>query len=291
MIPAMKALVLGGNRFFGKQLVSLLLQQGHAVTLLNRGQRADEFGERVQRIHLDRKRLNEGHALLGNQKWDIVYDHICYDAIEAKLACDVFRDKTRQYVFISSQSVYPPGNDIMESTFDPFTHAFSPPVDRDKDYGEAKRQAEAAFFQTNAFPVTAVRFPIVLGDDDYTERLKQHVQWVQGGRPIFFPKIDGRISFVQSSDAAGFLASLASRPLPGPVNCCSVEPIVLRELVHEIELAVGRDAIITGNEKEGVPSPFGIEDDWFMNTRKMQTYGFLPEPIIGWLPGLIRRLK
>lgn len=33
--------VIGGNRFFGKRLVSLLLEQKHDVTILNRGQLLD----------------------------------------------------------------------------------------------------------------------------------------------------------------------------------------------------------------------------------------------------------
>ncbi len=287
----MKALVLGGNRFFGKRLVSLLLQRGAEVTTLNRGQRGDDFGNRVQRIRMDRKKLDKNHPSIANQKWDIIYDHICYDAIEAKLAGETFRGKTKHYVFISSQSVYSPGSDIAESAFDPISHSFSSPVDRDQDYGEAKRQAEATFFQSNAFPLTAVRFPIVLGEDDYTERLKQHVQWVQEGSPIFFPEMKAKISFIQSADAANFLAGLADKPVSGPVNCCSSEPIALRDVIHEIERAVGRDAIITNKDKEGQPSPFGIESDWYMNTKKMREYGFSPKPIREWLPNLVQKLK
>ncbi|HEY8278757.1 MAG TPA: NAD-dependent epimerase/dehydratase family protein [Bdellovibrionota bacterium] len=287
----MKALVLGGNRYFGKQLVSLLLQRGAKVTVLNRGQRPDEFGDRVQRIRMDRKNISKAHPDLANQKWDVVYDLICYDALEAKGACEAFEGKTNHYVFISSQSVYPPGNDILECSFDPKSHKFASPIASDKDYGEAKRQAEATFFQTNAFPTTAVRFPIVLGEDDYTERLKKHVKWIQAGQPIFFPNLDAKISFIQSSDAAKFLLALADRPFLGPVNCCAAEPIALKELIHEIECALGKYAKIAAREQDGQPSPFGAEADWYMNTRKMREYGFIPEPIQKWLPGLIQKLK
>lgn len=287
----MKALVLGGNRFFGKRLAQLLLQRGLDVTLLNRGQLADDFGDRVQRIKMDRRKINRETSALANQKWDIIYDHICFDAAEAKAACEAFRGKTKHYVFISSQSVYAEGASLLEEAVDPFTHPFEPSVNRDQDYGEAKRQAEAVFFQTNSFPVTAVRLPIVLGEDDYTERLKQHVKWVQEGKAIFFPAIEAKISFVQSSDAAKFLAAQADRALLGPVNCCSQEPIVLKNVMAEIERATGKTAIIKAKEGEGEPSPFGIESDWYMNTQKIRDYGFSAEPIENWLPGLIQKLK
>src|SRR5690606_30126064 len=145
----------------------------------------------------------------------------------------------------SSQSVYGEGAGLTEADFDPLNHRFATPADRNADYGEAKRQAEAVLFQENAFPVTAVRFPIVLGDDDYTERLKFHVDRVRNGKPVFFPNLDAKLSFVDSADAAGFLHFLAGHGPLGPVNCCSPEPISLRSLISAIEGALGAEAVTT----------------------------------------------
>lgn len=284
----MKALVLGGNRFFGKRLVSLLIQKGVEVTILNRGRRVDDFAHQVRRICLDRRELTSAHPEIAEQSWDIIYDNICFDASEAKAACETFRGKTSRYIFISSQSVYQPGQKIFEQAFNPAAYTFTTFCDRENDYGEAKRQAEATFFQAAEFPVTAVRFPMVLGEDDYTERLKQHVLWVNEGKSIYFPNIEAKISFIQSSDAAKFLAALAENPLPGPVNCCAREPIALHDVVRTIERIVGKDAIITNNENDGAASPFGIASDWYMNTDRLREFGFMVEPIALWLPSLVK---
>lgn len=51
----MNVLVIGGNRFFGRHLVDLLLKEGIGVTLLNRGNLDDRFGEQIRRLKSDRQ--------------------------------------------------------------------------------------------------------------------------------------------------------------------------------------------------------------------------------------------
>lgn len=285
-----RVLVIGGNRFFGKRLVTHLLTSAkYEVTLLNRGQAADDFGDRVQRIRLDRKTLAADTPQLRRQSWDVVYDQVCYDAPEAEAAGLAFRDKVGHYVFTSSQSVYDGGCDLHESAYDPLTHDFSTRVNRDQDYSEAKRQAEAAFFQKAPFPVTAVRFPIVHGPDDYTQRLVFHVERIRDGKPIYFPNLEARLSFVHSADAAKFLFELVEREAVGPINVCAREPIALRDLVGQIEAHVGRKAVLATQEAPEMNSPFGIPSDWYMSTEKLAAKEFSePRPIREWLPGLIQ---
>jgi nucleoside-diphosphate-sugar epimerase len=69
----------------------------------------------------------------------------------------------------SSQSVYDSGPHLQESAFDPYTYQFAAVADETKDYQEAKRQAEAVFAKVKDFPVTFLRAPIVLGEDDYRD--------------------------------------------------------------------------------------------------------------------------
>ncbi len=287
----MRVLIIGGNRFFGKRLAKLFLEQGVDVTLLNRGSVDDGFGNRVSRIQLDRKNLTKKHPQL-SVPWDVVYDQVCYDAGEAALACDVFADLAKQYVFVSSQSVYGPGKNIPESAFDPISHQSSSFVGREQDYAEAKRQAEHVFFTKMSMPLTAVRFPIVLGEDDYTLRLKFHIDKIKEGVPLVFPNVQARISFIHAQDAANFLFSLAAtkRSL-GAVNCCSSEPVVLAHLIQRIERVLGKKAQILSQKMGGALSPFGVEADWFMGTEKVNGAGFCARPIELWIDSLIQYFK
>jgi nucleoside-diphosphate-sugar epimerase len=285
----MKVLVIGGNRFFGKRLVQYLLAAKHDVTLLNRGNIDDGFGDKVSRIRMDRSDISKATAEL-NQSWDIVYDQVCYDARDAKSACEVFGRNVKKYIFTSTKSVYPSKGPLTESDFDPLTYKYSTEVTRQQDYGEAKRQAETIFFKHMQSPVTAVRFPIVLGTDDYTARLKFHVERIAAGKPIYFPNLDAKIAFINSEDAARFLFFLSERDFKGPINCCSRDPLTLRSLVAQIEEETKEKAVLV-SKGEGEESPFGIETDWYMVSERAKLLGFECRPHSEWLPGLIEHFS
>lgn len=284
----MKILIIGGNRFFGKKLTARLLADGYQVTLLNRGNLDDGFGDRIARITCDRHNPAELRRLAGQTAWDIIFDQVCYDADEASAAGEIFRGKTRHYIFTSSLSVYGPGANLPESGYTPFEHRFTETADPKTAYAEAKRQCEAVFFQSGTLPVTAVRFPIVVGEDDYTGRFQFHVEHVQKAEPMYFPDLAARMSMISSGDAAAILAFLATQPPQGPLNAASVEPIVLGDFIREIETQTGQKAVLAKEAGEKNHSPYGIESDWYMDVRKLTGLGFDPEPISGWLPRTIR---
>ena len=50
----MKILVIGGTRFFGIHMVNELLSKGHDVTIATRGNISDTYGNRVNRIIIER---------------------------------------------------------------------------------------------------------------------------------------------------------------------------------------------------------------------------------------------
>lgn len=276
-----KILVIGGNRFFGKRLVHQLIDHGDQVTVLNRGNRSDDFGDQVDRITCDRKDRQALQKIMQHKSWDLIYDQMCFDAFEAKDACDIFSGSCGKYIFTSTQSVYGPGANLKESDFNPI--GYRGPIGT-QDYGEAKRQAEAEFF-SQKMPVAAVRFPVVMGPDDYTERLKYYVDQIKNKKPIYFPDVNARMSFIHAQDAANGLFMLGKSNFTGPVNMASKLPIKLLDLVATIESCVKEKAIFTQTEDK---SPYGIPSDWFMNVELAIANGFTPKDISEWLPQLIR---
>lgn len=48
-------LVLGGTRFFGRKLVELLLEDGHHVAIITRGQSGNPFGDQVEHLVIPMK--------------------------------------------------------------------------------------------------------------------------------------------------------------------------------------------------------------------------------------------
>lgn len=286
----MNALVIGGNRFFGKRLVSELVASGSRVTLMNRGSLEDSFGSSIERLRCDRRDSAALERALDGRSWDVVFDQVCFEAGEAREACRLFDGKVGRYVVTSSQSVYSGKPDLKESDFAAEAHRFAREVSVKEDYAEAKRQMEAAFRSDARFPFVAVRFPIVLGEDDYTERLAFHVRELLVNDPVYFPNLSARISFVDSRDAALALKALATAPLEGPVNVCSPNPIALSTLIQMIESESGQEMKLAPAPELGTISPFAIRNDWFMDVSHAENAGVKCRPLEAWLPPLIKLL-
>lgn len=286
----MNILVIGGTRFFGKRLVKTLINERHEVTLLTRGRTADPFGNDVQRIHCDRRHAEALASGVRGKAWDAIVDQVCMNAAEARAACEIFSGHANLYVFTSSQSVYPPGAGLKEEAFDPKSYKFSEAADERNAYAEAKRQAESVFANCADFRVAMVRFPIVLGEDDYTRRLHFHIDRVRDGKPIFFPNLRARIGFIQSEDAAEALYQIIQHRLQGPVNVASKTPISLKDLIFCIEAATNKTAEIAASPGADNCSPFGIEDDWYMNVDKAAANNIAPVDLDDWLPALVKRI-
>lgn len=285
-------LVMGGNRFFGRTLACLLLAAGHELTLLNRGSLDDALGSNPRRLRCDRRDPSALRAVLGaTQGWDVVFDQICYEAADARAASEILAGRVGHYVFTSSQAVYTLGAAIREEVFDPLNHTFTQNARTEDGYAEAKRQCEGVFFRQSGFPVTAVRFPIVVGTDDYTGRLRWHLERVRQEAPIYLPNLHARLSLIHSDDAAEILRGLADAGPMGALNAAAVEPLPLAALVHTVEAVAGRKARLLETPDESIHSPYGIEQDWFMDVAKLTTAGMRPRPIAEWLKPTLEEMR
>ncbi len=287
-----KVLVLGGTRFFGKKLVKLLLENGHDVTIATRGKTVDSFGDKVNRLLIDRENNQSLKAAAGETQWDLVYDNICYSPKEAVEACEIFSGKVKRYILTSTLSVYEFGAEKrQEEDFNPYSYPIKIGSKSDFSYGEGKRLAEAVFFQKANFPVSAVRFPIVLGLDDYTKRLHFHIEQVKNGKPLGIPNVNARLSFINSDEAASFLYWLGFQQMEGPINACSKGELSLRAILSLIEEVVGKEAIVEQQTADEHRSPFGILDDWYMDTKKAEEAGYVFHELKDWFPALVREIS
>lgn len=283
-----KVLVLGGTRFFGKKLVQQLVHEQLDVTILTRGHAENPFGNSVRWLQSDRTDPVALHNALGGLAFDTVYDNICFTAQEAAAAAELFAGRAKRYIVTSSLAVYPLGGPPKwEDNFNPMVYPIPEPFPDKCDYAEGKRLVEAVLFRDAPFPVAAVRFPIVLGLDDYTRRLHFHVERIMSGQVIGIPNLDARMSFITSDEAASFLAWLGRSSLEGPINACSKGEMSLERIISLIEHASGSKAIIrTEAEPEGM-SPFGVPESWCMDTTKANEAGFSFSDVDDWMPRLI----
>ncbi len=288
----MNILVLGGTRFFGKKLVELCIENGHDVTILTRGQSGNPFGTAVKQLIVNRDDRDALENALAHTTWDIVYDNICYSPNEAHTVCELLKGKTKKLVFTSTLSTYEvDGKMKKEEDFDPYHYQILMGDRNEFSYGEGKRQAEAVLFKEASFPVVAVRFPIVMGEHDYTRRLHFHVERILHDQPISLPNIDAQMSYITDEEAANFLYFAGMTPIEGPYNATASGAMSLKELLALIEEKSGKRAKISlvGGDEES-QSPYGVPADWYMTNAKAEKAGFTFSQLHDWLPKLVNTL-
>jgi nucleoside-diphosphate-sugar epimerase len=115
----MKVLFIGGTGIISSASTRLALERGIELYLLNRGQSARPTPAGARILRGDARDPQSARAALGDLNFDAVVDWIAFtpDHIEADI--ELYRRRTRQFVFISSASAYqtPPASlPVTEST-------------------------------------------------------------------------------------------------------------------------------------------------------------------------------
>lgn len=285
----MKVLVLGGTRFFGKHMVSHLLKAGHDVTIATRGRAADPFDDSVRRLTVERTDPESLRTALAGQWYDVVCDSLAYCSNDVKALLDAA--DCGRYVMTSTASVYTDWHmEMREEEFDPRVGELVWCGRADFPYDEIKRQAERALFQ--AYPqvkAAAVRYPFVVGPDDYTERLAFYVRHIAEEKPLYSDCPSAPIALVRSDEAGAFLAFLAERDFTGPVNGCSPQTISMTEVAAYVWQKLGRGE--TGWERlfdeKGEKAPYNGSEGYSLVTRRAENLGFAFTPLHDWIYGLL----
>lgn len=128
-------LVIGGSGHVSGSLARTLVENGHNVWIVTRGQKPVPDG--VTALVADRKDRAAFAELITaqNMEWDAVMDCIAYEEDDAKQDVEVFSDKAGQIVFVST-----------DFTFDPTKRRFPQPTDSPytdvPGYGRTKRECE-----------------------------------------------------------------------------------------------------------------------------------------------------
>ena len=280
----MKILVLGGTRFFGIRMVQDLLKMGHEVAIGTRGLSKDSFGEQVKRIALDRSNGESLRQALQGKRFDLVIDKIAYCSNDIKRLLD-FID-CQKYIYMSTTAVYAPKKiNLVEEDFDPLAMDLVWCERKDFPYGQVKMQAEAAI--TQKYPgqkYIAVRYPVVLGKDDYTKRLLFYAEHVARSIPMYIDNLDAQMSFIRSDEAGAFMAFLADKNFCGAVNGASKGTVSLREIIEFLEKKTGKKALLSA---DGEAAPYNGESEFSVNTDKAKALGFEFSDVNDWIYDLL----
>jgi len=279
----MNILVIGGTRYFGIHMINALLQQGHNVTIATRGQSRDDFGDKVSRIILERTSQDSVKETLSNTSFDVVYDKIAYCSNDVKYVLDVIACK--KYIMMSSTAVYHLHVNTFEEEFNPLSKKLIWCDRKDFPYDEIKRQAECALYQTYGYiPSIAVRYPFVIGKDDYTSRLYFYVKNTIKGVPMYINNYECQMGFIRSYEAGAFLAYLADKNYAGVINGCSSGTISIKEIISYVEKKIGKKAIL---DDDGEKAPYNDTPEYSINTDKAVNIGFEFSKLDSWVYKLL----
>lgn len=115
----MEVLFIGGTGIISTACSALAVERGIDLTLLNRGRSVRPVPQGARIIEMDFRDEESVEQVLSRRHFDAVVDWIAYTPQDVERDLRLFKDRTDQYVFISSASAYqtPPANlPIREST-------------------------------------------------------------------------------------------------------------------------------------------------------------------------------
>lgn len=288
--------IIGGSRYFGRHLVERLLGDGHAVTVVNRGSLPAPSG--ATHLIADRDGEQALRAALGQRRFDVVIDQVCYTPAQAVVARNVFGGRTARYVMTSTVEVYDPrsstriagnrpGAPVEEDAVDPaawpvdLAQPWGDPAFAEAHYGEGKRQAESVL-SGGPFAFASVRTAHVLGGDDFTGRLAHYIDRIATGESIGVHRTNHRASFISDREIAAVLHWAAEGSFTGPVNAASVGEMDVADICTAIEDAGGGLAgfAVVGAEEA---SPYAFDRYYAMDTGRAQALGFRFGDARSWL--------
>ena len=280
----MNILILGGTRYFGIPMVEELLQQGHDITIATRQNAKDGFGDTVSRIKIERTDPISMKKAFKGKKYDAVYDKIAYCSNDIKYAMDAI--ECDKYIYMSSTSVYEPKKiNTKEEDFSGTDKKLIWCSRSDFPYDEIKRQAECALWQAYSDRNwVAVRYPFVIGEDDYTERLLFYVEHTMKSIPMNIDNLSCQMGFIRSDEAGQFLAFLADKNFSGAVNGSAQGTISLSEIIRYIEVKTGSKAVIAA---DGDNAPYNGEPEYSINTEKAENLGYKFSRLNDWIFDLL----
>lgn len=159
----MKVLFIGGTGLISTACSQLAVERGIELHILNRGKshkHAAPAGARmlVGDIHGDRAALEK---VLGEDKYDAVVDWVAFTPADIEADIALFTGRTRQFIFISSASVYqkPPNHYLITED--------TPLANPHWEYSQKKIACEERLmreYRERGFPITIVRPSLTYGE-------------------------------------------------------------------------------------------------------------------------------
>jgi 2'-hydroxyisoflavone reductase len=247
----MDLLILGGTRFLGRYLVEAAQEDGHRVTLFNRGLSGPDLFPEVETIKGDR----EGYlSALRGRRWDAVIDTCGYVPRVVRASAGLLADAVDHYTFVSSISVY---SDVIGAGADesaPVEELEDPTVEEvtGETYGGLKALCERAAEEEMPGRVLSVRPGLISGPHDPTDRFTYWPRRVADGGEVLAPdRPELQVQFIDVRDLAAWMVRMSAEQQTGTYNATGPDyELRMGKLLEECEaVSDGEAQIIWVSEK------------------------------------------
>jgi len=254
----LKVLFIGGTGNISTSVSKLCVERGIDLYLLNRGTRSVKIpGTKVISGDIT---SSETAAALKNHNWDSVVNWIAFHPDDIERDINLFRKKTKQYIFISSASVYqkPPSHPVITES----TPLYNPVWDYSQNKIACEERLNKAYREED-FPITIVRpsltfdtvIPLIMGGwTEYTiiDRMKK------GGEVIVHGDGTSLWVITHAEDfAKGFVGLIGHQQAIGhPFHITSDEILTWDQIYEAVAEAAGVKANIIH-----IPSDFIVKID------------------------------
>ncbi len=278
----MKILAIGATGFIGSQAVLLLLEAGHDIAVLHRGEKAGALPAEVRRIQGDRNDLTALRPEFERFSPEVVLDVIPYTEEQAKALVQVCRGTAGRVVVLSSADVYrnydglrgesaappdavPLGEDapLRESLYPYRGHDIT---FRYRDEFD-KILVEQTVRHQQHTPGTAQRLPAVHGPGDRHRRIRDYLTRMDSGASsIVLGEAEAAWrwcrGYVGNVAVAIARAVLDDRAAGRCYNVADEPVLSERQWVEEIGKAAGWDGEVKTVPDEELPEELRKPYDW-----------------------------
>jgi 2'-hydroxyisoflavone reductase len=260
----LKILILGGTGFLGPHLVERAQARGHTLTLFNRGKTRPGIFPDVEKLRGDRKGQLDS---LKGRKWDAVIDNTAYVPRLVKLSADILAPNIKQYVLVSSISVFAedvkPGADEsapVQTLPDPALE------DVAKYYGPLKAACEKAAEAAMQGRVTNIRPGLIVGPGDPTDRYSYWpVRIDRGGEALAPGTGKDPVQYIDARDLATWMIHCLESKIVGVFNATGPErTLSVAEMLESCRKASEKPAALTW------------ADEKFLEEQKVGPWGDMP---------------
>ena len=242
----MKVLLIGGTGTISSSITKQLSEMsGFELSVLNRGHKKDGLPENVRQIQGDINNEEEIEKVLAGETFDVVGEFVAYVPEQVKRDIRLFEGRCKQYIFISSASVYQkPLSNYLVTESTPLANPFW-------QYSRDKIECEKILmdaYRTTGFPVTIVRPSHTYADGSVPFAIHgakgpwNDLQRMLDGKPVIVPGDGSSLwTVTHSMDFAKGYIGLVGNPhaLGEAVHITSDESLTWNQIYQTIGRTIG----------------------------------------------------